>query len=471
MRILLTISLLFFVISRPLFSHPFQANAYIVVDTDGGIDDYRTLCLLLSAPDVRVLGITASAGVLQAEQVAIKVQALLNSLNHEGIPVAINPLLPGQGMDCGPAMEFSWGATSGIDPQQFISIDSLAGYLSAHFRKGIHFINLGSLSTLFHLNASKPEFTGNIQTILWSSNTTAPFSGFNHRIDTNLAARIHELPVKPVIVQGEGQYDEAFVHETGKIWSLSAEKFMRAFGDIPAQSPMSMRAYDEMTAVYLHFRDQFHTDTLEHVIFANYQGNDKLQAHIKTILGEFHLQFHQIMKTLPQDTVFYQPDVQPTMEQIIHQHGLAEWNAAVQTFELHRHIGIYALVGTKMGIRAMEYFGAGIDELSVVSHTGLRPPVSCMNDGIQVSTGATLGHGLIRVLKEKMEPAAEFTYMGQSIRISLKPQYRDIIAAEFGELVKTYGLQSDAYWDQVRANALRYWLEMSRFEIFDVERL
>lgn len=471
MRVLLAICLIFCIVSGPVFSHPFQANAYIVVDTDGGIDDYRALCLLLSAPDVRVLGITASSGVLQAEQVAIKVKALLNSLNHEGIPVAINPMMPEQGMECGPAMAFNWGPVAKTDPEQFISIDSLADYLTAHFRKDIHFINLGSLSTLLYLNETNPGFTAKIETILWSSNTTTPFSGFNHRIDTTLAARINELPVKPVIVQGMGQYDQAFVNKAGDIWSLSAEKFVRAFGEIPSQSPMSMRAYDEMAIVYLHFKDQFHRDTLENVIFANYQGGESFQAHIKDILEEYHLQFHQIMKTLPQDTAFYQADVQPTMKQIIHEHGLAEWNAAVQTFELHRHIGIYALVGAKMGVRAMEYFGAGIDELSVVSHTGYRPPESCMNDGIQVSTGATIGHGLIRVLDKNTEPTADFTYLGQSIRIGLKPKYRDMIAAEIGELVKTYGLQSDEYWDRVRSNALRYWLEMSRHEIFEIEAL
>ena len=30
---------------------------------------------------------------------------------------------------------------------------------------------------------------------------------------------------------------------------------------------------------------------------------------------------------------------------------------------MHRHLGIYAVIGTKMGMRAREHFGAGIDEV------------------------------------------------------------------------------------------------------------
>ena len=70
-------SILFFLFTTYLsaFAHPWNPSRYVVIDTDGGIDDYRALCLLLSANDVRVLGITTSNGVLNAENAAIKVKA------------------------------------------------------------------------------------------------------------------------------------------------------------------------------------------------------------------------------------------------------------------------------------------------------------------------------------------------------------------------------------------------------------
>ena len=84
--------------------------------------------------------------------------------------------------------------------------------------------------------------------------------------------------------------------------------------------------------------------------------------------------------------------------QIITRHGLEEWKATVLTSELHRHLGTYSIVGAKMGLRARERFNVALDELRVESHAGLKPPLSCVNDGLQVATGASLGRGTITVL-------------------------------------------------------------------------
>jgi pyrimidine-specific ribonucleoside hydrolase len=94
-----------------------------------------------------------------------------------------------------------------------------------------------------------------------------------------------------------------------------------------------------------------------------------------------------------------------------------------------------------------------------------------MNDGIQVSTGATLGHGLIKVTENDHQPSALFTYHGKTIQLSLQQAYRNRIATEIKKLVKDYGLESDKYWIEVRRNALRYWLEMDRHDMFDIVEL
>ena len=44
-----------------------------------------------------------------------------------------------------------------------------------------------------------------------------------------------------------------------------------------------------------------------------------------------------------------------------------------------------------------------------------------MNDGIQVSTGATPGHGLLTVRNDTSAiPSVEFTYMNRKIRLTLE---------------------------------------------------
>ncbi len=78
------------IIAFPLSSHPWKPGHYIIIDTDGGIDDMKAISMMLASPDVRVLAITVSPGALSADKAYIKVKSLLNSFYHEGIPVGVN---------------------------------------------------------------------------------------------------------------------------------------------------------------------------------------------------------------------------------------------------------------------------------------------------------------------------------------------------------------------------------------------
>jgi pyrimidine-specific ribonucleoside hydrolase len=95
-----------------------------------------------------------------------------------------------------------------------------------------------------------------------------------------------------------------------------------------------------------------------------------------------------------------------------------------------------------------------------------------MNDGIQVSTGATPGHGLLFVNNEPpLSASVDFTYLNRVIRISLKPELEKQISAELREINFIYGLDSNIYWELVRQKTLKYWLEFDRHEIFNIEEL
>jgi pyrimidine-specific ribonucleoside hydrolase len=164
------------------------------------------------------------------------------------------------------------------------------------------------------------------------------------------------------------------------------------------------------------------------------------------------------------------PDLQPFVEEIRDKYGEDEWSSGVIANELHRHLGVYAIIGVKMGIRAREYFCTGVDEMTVTTNAGSTPPLSCMNDGIQVSTGATPGHGLLTVSGEPpFLAAADFTHKGKTVRISLKKELTDKVSSELKEINFVYGLDSDIYWELVRQNSIKYWLQFDRHEIFDVK--
>ena len=136
---------------------------------------------------------------------------------------------------------------------------------------------------------------------------------------------------------------------------------------------------------------------------------------------------------------------------------------------IHGHIGIYSILGAKMGVHALDLFEAsGIEGRPViVSYAGSVPPVSCFNDGLQISTGSTLGRGLISVALD-VEPRAEatFTCGGKTLHLRLKPSYEAQIQADIRRAVELYG-HGPEYWQHVESLALRYSAEWDRGEIFE----
>jgi pyrimidine-specific ribonucleoside hydrolase len=165
----------------------------------------------------------------------------------------------------------------------------------------------------------------------------------------------------------------------------------------------------------------------------------------------------------------YAEDVRAIATEAIYKYGVEEWRLVVLTSEMHGHLGIYAIIGAKMGLYAREILQAGHDELVISSLAGSKPPVSCMNDGLQVSTGATLGHGLISVKQvDKPITSAEFSYKGTTVTLSLNKPLQNEIDSIIKDAIISSGGLTEQYWQKVREAALVVWLKYDRKEIFDV---
>lgn len=169
----------------------------------------------------------------------------------------------------------------------------------------------------------------------------------------------------------------------------------------------------------------------------------------------------------------YTVDVQAIAAQTIEKFGAEEWKRIVLTNEIHGHLGIYSTLGAKMGVLAREIFlEKGIDDdIAVLSYAGSKPPVSCFNDGLQVSTGATMGHGLFCVSEQENKRAeADFSFGEISFKLKLRKEYEDRIRLDISEGVRLYD-HSPAYWQYVRTLAIRYWSEWDRKVIFEIQSL
>ena len=181
-----------------------------------------------------------------------------------------------------------------------------------------------------------------------------------------------------------------------------------------------------------------------------------------------HMKGNNVFSSFPDHTEDFKEDIQPHIQKIIATHGADEFRCGVLTSEIHGHLGIYAIIGMKMGLYARDILDADLDEIKIISFAGSKPPVSCLNDGLQVSTGATLGHGLIEISdNENKRPEAIFTKDKNSIQLILKEKYWNLIKQDIKKAIQDNNGLTEGYWIDVRELAIKYWLEWKRDLIFD----
>jgi pyrimidine-specific ribonucleoside hydrolase len=438
-----TFAFILFFILASLSAHPWKPRHYVIVDTDGGVDDRKAICLLLASSDVRILAITVSDGFNKSSEAYKIVRTMLDSLWHEGLPMA-----------------------SGAEAISLIE-ECLNGETSP-----VTFIALGSLKTAAEAIEGVPSFATKVKRIIWSNEGLPGEEGFNYRADPEAVQEVlgGPLPVSVTGKGGEAFYNDALLYEIGEVKTPYARTVS---GLIKAMASHSFvfTAYDDMVPLLLHFPSLFTSSPAGGKNSYWYPADiNALRRATVTILKEETVRKMQVIKTIPRDTSFYMSDLQLSTTEIRNRYGEDEWVSGVIANELHRHLGVFAIIGVKMGIRAREYFCTGVDEMSVTSHAGSVPPLSCMNDGVQVSSGATPGHGLLAVSTETpFFPAADFTHKGKTIRVTLKKELAEKVSSELKEINFVNGLDSDIYWDLVRQNSIKYWLQFDRHEIFDIE--
>jgi len=91
-----------------------------------------------------------------------------------------------------------------------------------------------------------------------------------------------------------------------------------------------------------------------------------------------------------------------------------------QIQQFHGHLGPYAVIGFRMGKIANEKLGSDPFSKKVVVWTGTKPPLSCILDGIQMSSGCTTGKGNLTVKDEGVPKAHFSTNDGRHFKIKLK---------------------------------------------------
>lgn len=463
-----------------IFAHSGKARFHIIIDTDGAADDLRTICMLLGNHEAEILSITTSAGALPTEVTAGKVSSLLEEFHHEGIPVG-----------CGRNVEvaipiwrthsekIAW-ASSSQSRHRYPDAPTLLARTLEEEEQQVTIIALGALTGICDMLESDPALGKRIKCIIWYNTCPDITAGANYASDSISARKVIDSGINMAVVSECRQcpvaISEALIDSIENIPTPYAAKIVETHRAEPLKGIIGsghLKAWDDLTAVYLFAPELFESrpvgKNVTYCILSDSGECARAQKEIISILRGRTDSESRVFYGFPTDESLYAQDVVPIIRQTVEKYGPSEWRAGVLTNELHGHLGIYATIGVKMGIRAREYFDIGVDDILVTSYAGKHPPVSCMNDGLQVSTGATVGHGLITVADvERPRPEAAFEFKDKTIRLSLKPQYEERIRKDVQKGVQKFGTDSEEYWQYIRDLALQYWSDFDRHEIFDI---
>jgi pyrimidine-specific ribonucleoside hydrolase len=463
-----------------LFAHSGKPKYHVIIDTDGTLEDMRALNMLLSGNDIRVLAITCSQGMLPADSVFVKVRNMLSALHHEGIPVGIsrspetdNP------SEASTVKDALWQNPGDHDGLYFTGeATAILNHTTEDYPERITLIALGSLKTYADWLKKYPGIREKIDRILWYNNHNFT-GGVNYRLSPGSYEYIRNTGIITELITGKKDafpVDQDYfdvIRNAGSVYAdqITALHSRRPATDKPDREQQFLSK--DMLPLYLTVPVLFDVKKNEDVKYVSI--NPLIPpAYIHEIIGKLLISAtttnNRVFNSFPVETNLYKPEYAGMMNETIKKFGLAEWKAVSLTNEIHGHTGIYSILGAKMGIRAMDFFNVGVNNLEVTTFAGNDPPLSCFNDGIQISTGATIGQGLITISDSiSAVPSAIFEFNGRKVRMAAKPEIAEQMQRDIKYGVETFGALTDPYWLYIEDLAIKYWAEFDRHEIFFIE--
>jgi pyrimidine-specific ribonucleoside hydrolase len=462
---------------------PVKLKLSVILDTDCGIDDMRAISLLLVRPEITIKAILSSDGSLSPGDGVEKIRSLLNEFKRDNISVACGDVVTGVNP---PWRAFnrniSWGSKTKGQGTDLNAIDCLSQELRSEHEK-IILVCLGSLTNVTKAIKKDATLLSKIERIIWYNESVKPLQGFNYECDKESADVLLKSGVRIDVISNLNKDGALFDSSMYAACRQSNTQLATTLYNVHSQQLVfeklkqnHFRLCDDLVALYLTNPELFDiniiTDRLNVRYNRDYNVQGVKEAYCDMINGIYVSERNIVFNRFPDQREMFNYDVRNIMDSAIARYGSEEWKANVMTDEFHRHLGVFSIVGAKMGIKARELFGVGADLLEVTTYAGSKPPYSCLNDGIQVSTGATLGMGTIHLAAaRKGKPSAVFKYKNRSIRISLRKEYLDQADADIKEGISKFGLIDDGYWKLIRKNALKYWVEWDRNKIFDIEEI
>jgi formylmethanofuran dehydrogenase subunit E/inosine-uridine nucleoside N-ribohydrolase len=466
------VTLILITLSANVFASPLHLKLKhtIIIDTDCSIHDLRAVGILLSHPGITIKAMIISDGQVKAEEGYKRMTNLLHELKADSIPILCREQMYLENKENTKDKKKRTLKDFKILPQElFLPADTQ-----------ITIVCLGPLSSITGEIENNPALRERVEEVIWYIDSVNPLNGFNYVSDKASADRLLNSGFRVDAISGLKKLtpviDSALMSLCEKSGTNISKSIIYTASMIMTpeekEADLSMLS-EEVVALFLGNHELFELSSLGPNVKIRYNteySSIALRNVIRDMITGNYRSGHFIaLYGFPVDPELYVYDVRQILKPALEKYGIEEWKACTLTDEFHGHLGVFSIVGAKMGILARDHFGIATDLLEVSSYAGSTEPFSCMNDGIQISTGATLGQGSIHLINDTLaKPQAVFTYQNSSVLIRLKSAYLIELKSVLDKGVRDYGLQDEGYWNLVRQTALKFWLEWNRNEIFEL---
>jgi pyrimidine-specific ribonucleoside hydrolase len=458
-------------LTAPAYAHK-KASWNVIVDTDAAADDFRMFQLILASPDFNLNAVVTNDGILSPTQGASRIRGMLDFFGHQGIPVANGIDINKNCIHRETSKTYIWPGEMS-ENYRHDPIELLHESLAMHSSKNVIIVS-GLMSNLSALLDKYPKDIDRISRIIWYNNPDAP--EMNYLRDTISAKNV--ISLYPNIERINTGKKDLFLNKDFILWLKPINnKYAKAMFDFCTQKQLAQSEYlgkypiwDECLPMYLLFPKLFEKNENNNSFSPKHV--DELKMSMLAVLDIDKPIQGIVWQSLPTDKKYLRADIALVADSIIKNQGYTEFQTIAMTNEFHGHLGIYSIIGAKMGLRAMDYFHVGLDELEVWSYAGHNPPLSCMHDGLQYSTGASLGYGSIHIVEAiKFSPQAIFEYRGRRIKISISDKLNEQFEEDIRNSIKEYGFLTDKYWEEIRRIGISYWLNINRSDVFKIETI
>lgn len=402
----------------------------LLIDTDMGLDDVRSLFALFNEPSVDIQGIITSEGSASIGKGTDNLIGLMEAIDKDSVPIYRGHMLPDLKPPSWRTTANQLGGASFPPPRKLSAITEPFEKIKKLINESeadINYLALGPLSNLAQIAVRRPDIFERLHAI-WIPVTImqeGQLESWNLSYDHASTIKVFSSATNLVLIDLSQAKELDGCQSISSIrGSSAAAKWIEKLTENLCPSNGHIMIFDEMAAAALvdsnlimtlkeHFSAQW-DDGVPIKIFPDGKGNIKV-ARLKDPSSAMDL-----LKKL-----WEQPKKDKDMRE---QDSPIPAKILLKTF--HGHLGPYVVLGYRMGKLALRVLESeGHFGISTEVHSYLKPPKSCLIDGLQLGSGCTLGKANITVHEFNGPAYATFkTKDAQVVTIRLRAEIPELVS-------------------------------------------